>query len=253
MAAMPTGSTAPVGAVLVTGAGSGIGRATARRLLTLGRDVVAWDLHPAGLDTLSEHEGTTRPSSGRGRLLTRCLDVTEPAAVAAGMAEAVDDVGTPGALITCAGPPSLAATDFDEGLRATVNAARVPIEAWLAAGVPGGAVAVQVASISGTLVGGEGPDWYSAGKAGLVGYSRWLARHRPGGIRSNAVAPGIVDTPRVRGMLESGELDAVLDRIPMRSSASAEDVAAVLAFLISPEAGYLNGVVLPIEGGLTLT
>ena len=108
-------------------------------------------------------------------------------------------------------------------------------------------------SIAGTVVAGEGPAWYATGKAGLLGYSRWLARHRPRGVRSNAVAPGLVDTPRVNTWLDTPGVVAGLQRNPLGRPAQPADVAAVLAFLVSPAAVYLNGALVPVDGGLTVS
>jgi NAD(P)-dependent dehydrogenase (short-subunit alcohol dehydrogenase family) len=233
----------PAGPVLVTGAASGIGLATIDVLVRAGRSVLAWDL-------------TAAPDEGGGprgeRVRTDVVDASDEVAVRAGLARALAAGCAPVELVNCAGPPSSAGLNFEEGLVGVVNCVRIPVEQWLTTPGAEQGVVVSVASIAGNLVGGEGNSWYAAGKAALAGYTRYLARHRPRGIRACAVAPALVSTPRVAHLLDSPAIQQGLARNPMGRAASAREVAEVLGFLVSPAAAYLNGVVIPVDGGLTI-
>jgi 3-oxoacyl-[acyl-carrier protein] reductase len=106
-----------------------------------------------------------------------------------------------------------------------------------------------VSSVVG-LSGGAGQSSYAASKAGLVGFSRSLARELgTRGITSNVVAPGFVDTDMTAELSDDRKAQ-VLASIPAGRTARAEEVAAVLAFLASDEASYVNGAVVPVDGGL---
>jgi NAD(P)-dependent dehydrogenase (short-subunit alcohol dehydrogenase family) len=106
-----------------------------------------------------------------------------------------------------------------------------------------------VSSVVG-LSGATGQANYAASKAGLVGLSRSLARELGGrGITSNVVAPGYVDTDMTAGLTEARRVE-LLATIPAGRTASAEEIAHVLAFLASDAAGYVNGAVVPVDGGL---
>ena len=106
-----------------------------------------------------------------------------------------------------------------------------------------------VSSVVG-LSGATGQANYAASKAGLVGLSRSLARELGGrGITSNVVAPGYVDTDMTAGLPEARRVE-LLATIPAGRTASPEEIAYVLAFLASEQAGYVNGAVVPVDGGL---
>ena len=106
-----------------------------------------------------------------------------------------------------------------------------------------------VSSVVG-LSGGAGQASYAASKAGLVGFSRSLARELGSrGITSNVVAPGFVDTDMTADLTEARK-EQVLASIPAGRTANADEVAAVLSFLASDEASYVNGAVIPVDGGL---
>ncbi len=98
--------------------------------------------------------------------------------------------------------------------------------------------------------GAAGQTSYAASKAGLVGFSRSLARELGGrGITSNVVAPGFVDTDMTAD-LSAARREQVLASIPSGRTATADEIAAVLVFLASDEASYVNGAVIPVDGGL---
>lgn len=110
---------------------------------------------------------------------------------------------------------------------------------------------VNITSING-LVGSPGQANYSASKAGMIGFTRTVAKELAGrGITVNAVAPGFIDTHMTSGF--GGEArDAILSKIPLGRFGSVEDIGAAVAFLASDAASYITGQVLTVDGGLTV-
>ena len=233
--------------LLVTGAGSGIGRSLALHGARMGLRISAWDLRPDGLSTLSEEI-----VGAGGEVMTVVGDVAEEAVVREGFARLQDTFGVARYLANNAGPPSSVPMEFDEAVRISVGSVRRMTEAWAATGLPAGAAMVATTSVAGNRVGTES-DWHSASKAGVMGYIRHLAAHRAGEFRSNGVAPGMTDTPRLTGFAESELGRSIIARIPLRRMGAPDEMALAMLFLLSPLAGYVNGVFLPIDGGWTVT
>ena len=90
-------------------------------------------------------------------------------------------------------------------------------------------------------------------KAAIAGFTRHLALRRPGGIRANAVAPGLIDTPRMVTYMNSDAGRSMVARNPMGRAGRPDDVGATICFLLSPAASDINGVVLPVDGGAQIT
>jgi 2-keto-3-deoxy-L-fuconate dehydrogenase len=228
---------------LVTGAGSGIGAAVARRLATDGADVVLADVALAPVEELARELG--------GRALQ--LDVRDEMEVAPAMAGL--DV-----LVNVA------------GIGSTTSVPDTPLDVWenvfavnargtflcCKHAIPGmaerrsGSI-VNVASIA-ALVGLRNRAAYCASKGAVVALTRALALdHVADGIRVNAVCPGTVDSPWVRRLVEdAGEsLDDLRARQPMGRLGLPEEVADAVAYLASDAAGFVTGSALVIDGGLT--
>ncbi|MEU6075369.1 SDR family oxidoreductase [Micromonospora sp. NPDC047074] len=236
--AFPAGET-----VVVTGAGSGIGRATALLAAAAGLRVAAWDVAARAVAGTADEI-----VAGGGAAVALTVDVADSAAVRAALAAS----GPARYLVNNAGPASSADLDFDRALALTVGSVRTVTDAWLAGRTGAGAAVVNVASVAGNLVGTDSA-WYCAGKAAIAGYTRHLATRRAPAVRANAVAPGLIETPRTAGFAATDLGRDLVARNPMGRAGQPAEVAHAVLFLLSPLAGYLNGVLLPVDGGWTVT
>jgi 2-keto-3-deoxy-L-fuconate dehydrogenase len=217
---------------LVTGAGSGIGAAVARRLAADGLDVVRADAR----------------DPGEGGVI---LDVRDEAQVAPAMRDLAVLVNVAGIGSTTTAPDTpLEVWDdvFAVNARGAFLCCKYAIPGMAARG--GGSI-VNVASV-GALVGLRNRAAYCASKGAVVALTRALAvDHVDDGVRVNAVCPGTVDSPWVRRLVEeSGEtLEALRARQPMGRLGTTEEIADAVAYLVSAE--FATGTILTIDGGLT--
>ncbi|MEU3270259.1 SDR family oxidoreductase [Saccharomonospora sp. NPDC006951] len=246
-----TASGAPFGlaggdVVVVTGAASGIGKAVALRAAEAGLTVAAWDIDPDGLaDTVA------RIARAGGSAHAIVADVADAEDVERGIARS-RELGPVRHLVNNAGPSSAVELEFEEALRISVGSMRRMVDTWLAPGAPEGASLVNIASVAGNVI-GTASDWYCASKAAITGYTRHLAAYRSHEVRANAVAPGMVDTPRLAGFAAGHVGRRVLDRIPLHRMGKPDDIAWPVLFLLSPLAAYVNGAFVPVDGGWTVT
>jgi NAD(P)-dependent dehydrogenase (short-subunit alcohol dehydrogenase family) len=234
---------------LVTGGGSGIGLACARRLQAEGADVVVLDRRRDGLD-------------GAEVTYLGC-DVRDPGEVDSAVREAAAALaGPPDILVNAAGVYRIAPLldispeEWDDvllvNLRGSFLAGRAVAASLIESGLPG--AIVNIASTAALVADPAEPSaHYNASKAGVVALTRQMAaewaRHR---IRVTAVCPGVIDTPMLRLMDNSAAGLAYLDAaVPLRRLGSVAEVAAVIVFLASDDASYLTGCAIPVDGGST--
>ena len=240
---------------LVTGGASGIGAATARRLAAEGARVAIADLDLAGArDVAGELDGVAVE-----------MDVADAGSARAGVAAAADAVGPLEIVVNNAGTDRFGwftATDeemWDVVLGVNLRGVLAVTHAVLPSmHERGGGSIVNVASEAGR-VGSQGSAAYSAAKAGVIGFTKAIARESARfGVRCNAVAPGPIDTPLLNSAPEQlGDLGArlrqgMIDATAVRRIGQPEEVAAAIAFLASDDASYVTGQTLNVSGGLSM-
>jgi len=238
---------------VVTGAASGIGRETTRRLVEEGAVVVAIDIEADGLAALvTEHSPDT---------VRAChLDVSDRPAVDAAVQAAVGELGRLDVVINLAAtvdnwglPADIAETTWQRVL--AVNLRGVTHVCAAALRMTPELVIVNTSSIVGGLKPSATRAPYSAAKAAVIAYTRDLAlAYGSRGVRANTIVPGFIDTPMSQRLVLGFEAqaEAEANRIPLRRLGRAAEVAESILFLASEDASYVNGAVLVIDGGLSL-
>jgi 2-hydroxycyclohexanecarboxyl-CoA dehydrogenase len=226
---------------VVTGGGSGIGRAVADRLRADGYHVATIDLNP------SDDE------------FAQTADVTDRAQVDAALAAIRAQLGPVTVLVNAAGLDGFkkfADITFDEWQKVVdvnLNGVFHCIQAVLPDMVEAGWGRIVNISSSSTHSGTPYMSHYVAAKSAVNGLTKSLAlEYGPAGITVNAVPPGFIDTPMLRNAESLGrirDVQATIDATPVRRIGRPEDIAAACAFLISDEAGYITGQILGVNGG----
>lgn len=240
--------------VVVTGAGSGIGRATCALLAERGAAVVAADVDGAAA---AETVAAVRRVGGPAEAV-RC-DVTRAADVDAAVALARERFGRLDVVIHCAGilrvAPLEATSEKEWGEVLAVNltgAFLVTKAAMAAMRERGGGAIVHIASRA-AIRAKEGHGAYAASKAGILQLTQHAALEgAPHGIRVNCVCPGFVDTPMTRGGYEDEAFEAWGRVCPLGRPGRPDEIARALLFLASDEASFITGVALPVDGGRTI-
>jgi 2-hydroxycyclohexanecarboxyl-CoA dehydrogenase len=240
---------------LVTGGASGIGAATARRLAAEGARVAVADVDLDGARVVAgEIDG--KPVA---------MDVADAASARAGVEATETALGPIAVLVNNAGTDRFAFfANTDEALwdlvlgvnlRGTIAVTHAVLGGMQQRG--GGAI-VNVASEAGR-VGSQGSAVYSAAKAGVIGFTRALAREAARfGVRVNAVAPGPIDTPLLNSApIEYGELgerlrQGMIDATALRRIGQPEEVAAAITFLACDDASFVTGQTINVSGGLSM-
>ena len=240
---------------LVTGASQGIGAAIALALAQDGYDVAVTSTRVEKLaDVLA------RLAGAGGRAVPVALDIRSQSGIEQAVAEAAGALGGLDVLVNNAGvplkKPALEVTpgEWDEAMRVNLTGTFF-MSQQMGRHLVGAKRAGCVISIASThgLVGLQDRSIYGIAKAAVMHMTRMLAIEWAGhGIRVNAVAPGRVDTQARAGSLaEPGYRDWALARVPLRRFAAAEEVAGAVRYLASPEAAYITGQTLVLDGGLT--
>ncbi|WP_431904846.1 SDR family NAD(P)-dependent oxidoreductase [Amycolatopsis thermoflava] len=230
---------------IVTGAASGIGRATAELFAARGATVLAVDRDEQGLAGLS--------------MATLAVDLAAPGAAEEVFDHCAATVGTPDVLANIAGKAGdrsagdTSDEDFEFFVRTNLTTTFALSRRAVHVFGGGGAIVNTASSFALTGVAGSAP--YSAAKGAVASLTRQMAAdYGRRGIRVNAVAPGLIETPATRAKIASGIFDDLVTRArPLPRVGTPEDVARVFAFLASDDAAFVTGVTVPVDGGWTST
>lgn len=235
----------------VTGASRGIGRAIALELGRCGARVVGTATSDAGAQSISEALAAAGVQ-GRGVV----LDVADAAAVEACLKDVEAHEGTPSILVNNAGVTRdgllmrMSAEDWQVVIETDLSAVYRTCKAVMRGMMKArrGRI-INIASVVGVM-GNAGQANYAAAKAGMIGFSKSLAREVGSrGITVNVVAPGFIVTDMTDALGEAAR-EALLKQVPLGKLGSADDIAHAVAFLASPQAGYITGETLHVNGGM---
>ena len=236
---------------IVTGASRGIGAAIADTLAAAGAQVAGTATTEAGAVAISERLQRNSPDS-RGFV----LDVNDVEGAASLVKTVSDELGAPTILVNNAGITRdqilmrMKDEDWDSimdtNLRSVFRLSKACLRGMMKA--RGGRI-ISISSVVGAT-GNPGQSNYAAAKAGMVGFSKSLAREIASrNITVNVVAPGFIDTDMTQA-LDEGQREALMADIPLKRLGAPEDIAATVLFLASEQGGYITGQTLHVNGGM---
>ncbi len=239
---------------VVTGAGSGLGRATALRLASEGASVACLDVREDAAEKVA-----VEIAEAGGSAISVAADVRDPASVKAAAVRTVEVMGKPHVLVNAAGVLSMAHTtevsfeEWDRVIAINLSGTFLVTQAFLPSLLETKGNVVNIASAAGTM-GQAYSAAYCASKGGVVNLTRALALEYWGrGVRVNALAPGMMMTPMLEALAVPDEIDLqmlVRSASPMGHS-TPEEVAGLVAFVASDEGAYMTGAILAIDGGIS--
>jgi len=241
---------------LVTGAGSGLGRATALRLASEGAAVACFDI--AG-DAAEKTAAEVAEQGGTAKAFR--VDVSDPDSVRAGVGAAADELGRPQLVVNCAGIGKFAHShempfdDWQRILGVNLTGTFLVCQAALPHLLDGGGVIVNIASNAGIKAQPYSAA-YCASKAGVVHLTKCLAdEYVSRGIRVNAVAPGGIETPLQEAFMHMPEGVSWKEFRKVMSplgNSTPDEIAGVVLFIASDDARYMTGAVVSVDGGITV-
>lgn len=269
LAMTPNGTSPPVGRLagrvaLVTGAGAGLGLATATRFAAEGAQVICVDLDPATADAAARaiaHDG--------GRAIAAAADVTSSDDMESVVADAADRLGPVDVLFANAGVAgagtavTTSPVDWDRVIRVNLTGVWISARAVLPSMVERGRGSIVATASLAALAGIPNIAAYAASKGGVVALVRQMAADfSQYGIRVNAVCPGTIPTALVMESYASGggvgggtdvesRLRAAADNYPLGRLGRPEDVASAALFLASDDSDWITGIALPVDGGFS--
>jgi len=239
--------------VIITGSASGIGYATALKFASRGYNLILGDINPKIIDIAREISESYKVKAV-GLIVdvkdwNSCKEFYEKGISSLGV-DHVDVLVNNAGILRDALFVKMTYEQWDEVIKVhlygTFNMTKQVVEGMIRQGW--GRI-INLSSIS--WQGNIGQANYSAAKAGIIGFTRTLAKELGRyGITVNAVVPGVIDTPMTRNLPEKIK-QMFLERIPLRRVGNPEEVANLIVFLASDEASYINGAIIEITGGLT--
>ena len=239
---------------IVTGASRGIGAAIADTLARRGFRVAGTATSESGASAIAERLGAIREDS-----LGLVLDVNDPDAIQQVIAQVTETLGTPTVLVNNAGITRdqilmrMSDDDWDAVLGTNLKSVYRMSKACLRGMMKArhGRI-ISIASVVGAM-GNPGQANYAAAKAGMMGFTRSLAREIGSRqITVNVIAPGFIDTDMTRA-LDDNQRDALISDIPLQRLGTVDDIAEAVAFLASDAASYITGQTLHVNGGMFVT
>jgi NAD(P)-dependent dehydrogenase (short-subunit alcohol dehydrogenase family) len=239
--------------ILVTGGGSGIGRAAGLMAAASGAAIGVGDVRAEAAEAVA-----AEITAGGGRALALPFDVADDAATEAAFAACAAALGEVDGLVACAGisrpaaAEDIADADWDAMMAINLTGCFLSCRAAGRSMLRLGRGSIVTIASTDALGGHSGRLHYAASKHGVVGITKTLALEWGRfGVRVNSVAPGPVDTPLLHAGVPGSYLDGVLvDRTPLARLADATQLAHAILFLLSDAAAQITGVLLPVDGGM---
>jgi len=240
--------------VVVTGAGRGIGLEIAKSFAAEGAKVAVISRSEGSCGAAAKSINTNYPEASKAY----AVDVADFDAVAEVAKQVQADLGAPSILVNNAGVTRdglmlrMKTQDWDDVLNTNLKGAFHTVKAFQKSLMKAeDARIINIASVIG-LLGNAGQANYAASKAGLIGFTKSIARELAGrAVTANAIAPGFIKTDMTDALPEQVVTD-ILAKIPLKEFGSVQDVTSLVTFLASKEARYITGQVLAVDGGMTM-